>query len=60
MWKYNSDYNKWFANDDSISKNDFDYLKQARIYFFSERYFKFQAIKFWNLLVYQSLFIFNF
>jgi hypothetical protein len=28
MWKYNSDYNKWFANDDSISKNDFDYLKQ--------------------------------
>jgi len=28
MWTYNSDYNKWFANDDSISKNDFDYLKQ--------------------------------
>jgi hypothetical protein len=28
MWTYNTDYNKWFANDDSISKNDFDYLKQ--------------------------------
>jgi len=28
MWTYNSDYNKWYANDDSISKTDFDYLKQ--------------------------------
>ena len=28
MWIYNSDYKKWFAKDDSISKNDFDYLKQ--------------------------------
>jgi hypothetical protein len=28
MWTYNTDYKKWFANDDSISKNDFDYLKQ--------------------------------
>lgn len=28
MWTYNTDYNKWFANDDSISKSDFDYLKQ--------------------------------
>ena len=28
MWTYNSDYKKWFANDDSISKDEFDYLKQ--------------------------------
>jgi hypothetical protein len=28
MWTYNTDYSKWYANDDSISKNDFDYLKQ--------------------------------
>lgn len=28
MWTYNSDYNKWFANDDSISKDEFDFLKQ--------------------------------
>ena len=28
MWVYNSDYNKWFANNDSLSKNDFDLLKQ--------------------------------
>ncbi len=28
MWKYNSDYNKWFATEDSISKFNFDYLKQ--------------------------------
>ena len=28
MWTYNTDYNKWYAKDDSISKNDFDLLKQ--------------------------------
>jgi hypothetical protein len=28
MWTYNTDYNKWFANEDSISKSDFDLLKQ--------------------------------
>jgi hypothetical protein len=28
MWTYNTDYSKWYANDDSISKNDFDFLKQ--------------------------------
>ena len=28
MWTYNTDYNKWFANEDSISKSDFDFLKQ--------------------------------
>ena len=28
MWVYNSDYSKWFAKDDSISKSDFDLLKQ--------------------------------
>jgi hypothetical protein len=28
MWVYNSDYNKWFTKDDSISKSDFDLLKQ--------------------------------
>ena len=28
MWTYNTDYSKWYANNDSISKNDFDYLKQ--------------------------------
>lgn len=28
MWVYNSDYNKWFANSDTLSKNDFDFLKQ--------------------------------
>jgi len=28
MWTYNTDYSKWYANDDSISKSDFDYLKQ--------------------------------
>jgi hypothetical protein len=28
MWTYNTDYNKWFTNDDSISKSDFDLLKQ--------------------------------
>lgn len=28
MWIYNNNYNKWFANDDSISKSDFDLLKQ--------------------------------
>ena len=27
MWTYNTDYSKWYANDDSISKNDFDYLQ---------------------------------
>ena len=28
MWIYNNDYNKWFANEDSISTSDFDFLKQ--------------------------------
>jgi hypothetical protein len=28
MWTYNTDYRKWYANDDSILKDDFDYLKQ--------------------------------
>jgi hypothetical protein len=28
MWTYNSDYKKWFSKDDSISKEEFDYLKQ--------------------------------
>ena len=28
MWVYNSDFKKWYANNDSISKFDFDLLKQ--------------------------------
>lgn len=28
MWKYNSDYNKWYIDNDSISKPNFDYQKQ--------------------------------
>lgn len=28
MWVYNNDYKKWFANNDLLSKDDFDFLKQ--------------------------------
>lgn len=28
MWEYNNNYKKWFSKEDSLSKNDFDYLKQ--------------------------------
>jgi hypothetical protein len=28
MWKYNNDYKKWYIDDDSITKNNFDYQKQ--------------------------------
>lgn len=28
MWTYNNDYNKWISTNDSVSKDDFDYLKQ--------------------------------
>lgn len=28
MWTYNNDYNKWVSTNDSVSKEDFDYLKQ--------------------------------
>lgn len=28
MWEYNNDYVKWFSKEDSLSKYDFDYLKQ--------------------------------
>lgn len=28
MWTYNNDYGKWFSKDDSLKKDDFDFLKQ--------------------------------
>ncbi len=28
MWEYNNDYKKWFSKEDSLTKYDFDYLKQ--------------------------------
>ena len=28
MWKYNSDYNKWYPSTDSLLKSDYDWLKQ--------------------------------
>lgn len=28
MWTYNNDYQKWIAQNDSLTKDDFDYLKQ--------------------------------
>ena len=28
MWIYNEDYNKWYETNNSLSKFDFDYLKQ--------------------------------
>ena len=28
MWKYNSDYNKWYPSTDSLLKTDYEFLKQ--------------------------------
>lgn len=28
MWIFNTDYNKWFSNTDTLSKDNFEYLKQ--------------------------------
>ncbi len=31
MWKYNSDFNKWFTKTDSLLKDDFDFYKQELV-----------------------------
>ena len=37
MWNYNNNYSKWFANDDKLIREDFNFLKQ-----------ELQSVRFWS------------